>query len=102
VFLPWANIIETAKAPASPPPCFTAVEVARLNRCPRESWTVHTVFFAPVDEPPFAALPPGTVPDPGAEPTPLLASLKFHVISGAYSRSDLVDQPSLGRAWRGP
>ena len=53
--------------------------------------------FAPVDDA-FAALPPGTV-QTLVDNTPQLARiLKYHVLAGAYSREQLIDQaewPSL-------
>jgi len=93
-----ANIIETAKGAGSSPPCSqpwkwpvspVPSRVLDRSRCLLR-WTT-----------PFAALPPGTVQTLVQNPPQLARILKFHVISGAYSRSDLVDQPSW-RAWRGP
>ncbi|MCT0198992.1 fasciclin domain-containing protein [Synechococcus sp. CS-1325] len=86
-----ANIIETAKGAGLFSTLLTAVEVAGLTAA-LESPGPFTVF-APVDDA-FAALPPGTVQTLVDNPPQLARILKFHVLSGAYSRSDLVDQPS--------
>jgi uncharacterized surface protein with fasciclin (FAS1) repeats len=45
--------------------------------------------FAPVDDA-FAALPPGTVQTLVDNPPQLARILKYHVLSGAYSRDQLV------------
>ncbi|MEB3169049.1 MAG: fasciclin domain-containing protein [Synechococcaceae cyanobacterium] len=85
-----ANIIETAKGAGCFNTLLTAVEVAGLTGA-LESPGPFTVF-APVDDA-FAALPPGTVQTLVDNPPQLARILKFHVLSGAYSRSQLVDQP---------
>ncbi|MFM8543399.1 MAG: fasciclin domain-containing protein [Vulcanococcus sp.] len=90
-----ANIIETAKGAGCFNTLLTAVEVAGLTGA-LESPGPFTVF-APVDDA-FAALPPGTVQTLVDNPPQLARILKFHVLSGAYTRSQLVDQaewPSL-------
>ena len=84
-----ANIIETAKAAGCFSTLLTAVEVAGLTAA-LESPGPFTVF-APVDDA-FAALPPGTVQTLVDNPPQLARILKFHVLSGAYTRSQLVDQ----------
>jgi uncharacterized surface protein with fasciclin (FAS1) repeats len=48
--------------------------------------------FAPVDEA-FAALPPGTVQTLVDNVPQLARILKFHVLSGAHTRAELIDQP---------
>ena len=48
--------------------------------------------FAPVDDA-FAALPPGCVQTLVDNVPQLARILKFHVLSGAHKRSELVDQP---------
>jgi len=84
------NIIETAKAAGCFSTLLTAVEVAGLTAA-LESPGPFTVF-APVDDA-FAALPPGTV-QTLVDNTPQLARiLKYHVLSGAYTREQLIDQP---------
>lgn len=84
-----ANIIETAKGAGCFGTLLTAVEVAGLTGA-LEGPGPFTVF-APVDDA-FAALPPGTV-QTLVDNTPQLARiLKFHVLSGAYSREALVTQ----------
>ena len=85
-----ANIIETAKGAGCFNTLLTAVEVAGLTSA-LESPGPFTVF-APVDDA-FAALPPGTVQTLVDNPPQLARILKFHVLSGAYKRSQLVDQP---------
>ena len=84
------NIIETAKGAGCFNTLLTAVEVAGLTGA-LESPGPFTVF-APVDDA-FAALPPGTVQTLVDNPPQLARILKFHVLSGAYKRSQLVDQP---------
>jgi uncharacterized surface protein with fasciclin (FAS1) repeats len=86
-----ANIIETAKGAGLFSTLLTAVEVAGLTAA-LESPGPFTVF-APVDDA-FAALPPGTVQTLVDNPPQLARILKFHVLSGAFSRRELVDQPS--------
>ena len=48
-------------------------------------------MFAPVDDA-FAALPPGTVQTLVDNPPQLARILKYHVLSGAYDKADLVAQ----------
>ena len=90
-----ASILETAKAAGCFATLLTAVEVAGLSAA-LDSPGPFTVF-APVDDA-FAALPPGTV-QTLVDNTPQLARiLKYHVLAGAYSREQLIDQaewPSL-------
>ncbi|MEO1208723.1 MAG: fasciclin domain-containing protein [Cyanobacteria bacterium J06638_20] len=50
--------------------------------------------FAPVDDA-FNALPPGTVQTLVQNPPQLGRILKFHVVSGKYSRADLASVNSL-------
>ncbi|KEF41770.1 MAG: fasciclin [Cyanobium sp. CACIAM 14] len=85
-----ANIIETAKGAGCFNTLLTAVEVAGLTGA-LESPGPFTVF-APVDDA-FAALPPGTVQTLVDNVPQLARILKYHVLSGAYKRSQLVDQP---------
>ena len=85
-----ANIIETAKGAGCFGTLLTAVEVAGLTGA-LEGPGPFTVF-APVDDA-FAALPPGTVQTLVDNPPQLGRILKFHVLSGAYSREVLVTQP---------
>lgn len=85
-----ATIIETARAAGCFSTLLTAVEVAGLTSA-LESPGPFTVF-APVDDA-FAALPPGTV-QTLVDNTPQLARiLKYHVLSGAFKREQLIDQP---------
>jgi uncharacterized surface protein with fasciclin (FAS1) repeats len=84
-----ANIIETAKGAGCFSTLLTAVEVAGLTAA-LESPGSFTVF-APVDEA-FAALPPGTVQTLVDNVPQLARILKFHVLSGAYLRDQLIDQ----------
>lgn len=84
-----ANIIETAKGAGCFNTLLTAVQVAGLTGA-LESPGPFTVF-APVDDA-FAALPAGTVQTLVDNPPQLARILKFHVLSGAYKRSQLVDQ----------
>jgi len=85
-----ANIIETAKGAGCFATLLTAVEVAGLTAA-LESPGPFTVF-APVDDA-FAALPPGTVQTLVDNVPQLARILKFHVLSGAYTREQLIDQP---------
>ncbi len=85
-----ANIIETAKGAGCFGTLLTAVEVAGLTGA-LESPGPFTVF-APVDDA-FAALPPGTVQTLVDNVPQLARILKFHVLSGAYLREQLVTQP---------
>ena len=84
-----ANIIETAKGAGCFGTLLTAVEVAGLTGA-LESPGPFTVF-APVDEA-FAALPPGTVQTLVDNVPQLARILKFHVLSGAHTRAELIDQ----------
>ena len=85
-----ANIIETAREAGLFGTLLTAVEVAGLTGA-LESPGPFTVF-APVDDA-FAALPPGCVQTLVDNPPQLARILKFHVLSGAHKRNELVDQP---------
>ncbi|MEA5399428.1 fasciclin domain-containing protein [Synechococcus sp. BA-124 BA4] len=84
-----ANIIETAKGAGVFGTLLTAVEVAGLTGA-LESPGPFTVF-APVDDA-FAALPPGTVQTLVDNVPQLARILKFHVLSGAYLREQLIEQ----------
>ena len=84
------NIIETAKSAGCFSTLLTAVDVAGLTGA-LESPGPFTVF-APVDEA-FAALPPGTVQTLVDNIPQLARILKYHVLSGAYKREQLIDQP---------
>jgi uncharacterized surface protein with fasciclin (FAS1) repeats len=84
-----ANIIETAKGAGCFNTLLAAVEIAGLTGA-LESAGPFTVF-APLDDA-FAALPPGTVQTLVDNPPQLARILKFHVLSGAYTRNQLVDQ----------
>jgi uncharacterized surface protein with fasciclin (FAS1) repeats len=84
-----ASILDTARAAGCFTTLLTAVELAGLSGA-LESPGPFTVF-APVDEA-FAALPPGTV-QTLVDNTPQLARiLKYHVLAGAWSRDQLIDQ----------
>jgi len=84
-----ATILETAKGAGCFTTLLTAVEVAGLTAA-LEGPRPFTVF-APVDDA-FAALPPGTV-QTLVDNTPQLARiLKYHVLAGAWSREQLIDQ----------
>lgn len=85
-----ANIIETAKGAGCFGTLLTAVEVAGLTAA-LEGPGPFTVF-APVDDA-FAALPPGCVQTLVDNPPQLARILKFHVLSGAHSREELVTLP---------
>ena len=85
-----ANIIETAKGAGCFATLLTAVEVAGLTGA-LESPGPFTVF-APVDDA-FAALPPGTVQTLVDNEPQLARILRFHVLSGAYRREQLVEKP---------
>ena len=84
-----ANIIETAKGAGVFGTLLTAVEVAGLTGA-LESPGPFTVF-APVDDA-FAALPPGKVQTLVDNVPQLARILKFHVLSGAYLREQLIEQ----------
>ena len=84
-----ATILETAKGAGCFTTLLTAVEVAGLTAA-LEGPGPFTVF-APVDDA-FAALPPGTV-QTLVDNTPQLARiLEYHVLAGAWSREQLIDQ----------
>ena len=90
-----ATILETAAGAGVFTTLLAAVDAAGL-RGALESPGPFTVF-APVDEA-FAALPPGTVQTLVDNPPQLARILKYHVLSGAYDKADLVAQtgwPSL-------
>jgi uncharacterized surface protein with fasciclin (FAS1) repeats len=84
-----ATILETAAGAGVFHTLLAAVDAAGL-RGALESPGPFTVF-APVDEA-FAALPPGTVQTLVDNPPQLARILKYHVLSGAHSRSVLVAQ----------
>ena len=86
-----ASIFETAASVGVFNTLLAAVDAAGL-RSVLEGAGPLTVF-APVDEA-FAALPPGTVQTLVDNPPQLARILKFHVISGARSRDQLVVQES--------
>jgi uncharacterized surface protein with fasciclin (FAS1) repeats len=84
-----ASILDTARAAGCFTTLLTAVELAGLSAA-LDSPGPFTVF-APVDDA-FAALPPGTV-QTLVDNTPQLARiLKYHVLAGAWSRDQLIDQ----------
>jgi uncharacterized surface protein with fasciclin (FAS1) repeats len=84
-----ATILETAAGAGVFNTLLAAVDAAGL-RGALESPGPLTVF-APVDDA-FAALPPGTVQTLVDNPPQLARILKYHVLSGAHSRSVLVAQ----------
>ena len=84
-----ATILEAAAGAGVFNTLLAAVDAAGL-RGALESPGPFTVF-APVDEA-FAALPPGTVQTLVDNPPQLARILKYHVLSGAHSRSVLVAQ----------
>lgn len=86
-----ASILETAASVGIFNTLLAAVDAAGL-RSALEGGGPFTVF-APVDEA-FAALPPGTVQTLVDNPPQLARILKYHVISGARSRAQLVVQES--------
>jgi uncharacterized surface protein with fasciclin (FAS1) repeats len=86
-----ASILETAASVGVFNTLLAAVDAAGL-RGALEGPGPFTVF-APVDEA-FAALPPGTVQTLVDNPPQLARILKFHVVSGALSREQLVAQES--------
>ena len=85
-----ATILETAAGAGVFSTLLAAVDAAGL-RGALESPGPFTVF-APVDDA-FAALPPGTVQTLVDNVPQLARILKFHVLSGAYMREQLIDQP---------
>ena len=84
-----ATILETAAGAGVFSTLLAAVDAAGL-RGALESPGPFTVF-APVDDA-FAALPPGTVQTLVDNPPQLARILKYHVLSGAYDKADLVAQ----------
>jgi uncharacterized surface protein with fasciclin (FAS1) repeats len=84
-----ATILETAAGAGVFTTLLAAVDAAGL-RGALESPGPFTVF-APVDDA-FAALPPGTVQTLVDNPPQLARILKYHVLSGAYDKADLVAQ----------
>ena len=84
-----ASILETAASVGVFNTLLAAVDAAGLRRA-LEGPGPFTVF-APVDDA-FAALPPGTVQTLVDNPPQLARILKFHVVSGALSREQLVAQ----------
>lgn len=85
-----ATILETAAAAGMFTTLLAAVDAAGL-RTALEGPGPFTVF-APVDEA-FAALPPGTVQTLLDNPPQLARILKYHVLSGAHRREELVSRP---------
>jgi len=83
-----ASILETAASVGVFNTLLAAVDAAGLREA-LEGPGPFTVF-APVDDA-FAALPPGTVQTP---PPQLARILTYHVLSGAYSREQLVAEDS--------
>jgi len=84
-----ATILETAAGAGVFSTLLAAVDAAGL-RAALEGPGPFTVF-APVDDA-FAALPPGTVQTLVDNPPQLARILKYHVLSGAYDKADLVAQ----------
>lgn len=84
-----ATILETAAGAGVFSTLLAAVDAAGL-RSALESPGPFTVF-APVDDA-FAALPPGTVQTLVDNPPQLARILKYHVLSGAHHKADLVAQ----------
>lgn len=84
-----ATILETAAGAGVFTTLLAAVDAAGL-RSALESPGPFTVF-APVDDA-FASLPPGTVQTLVDNPPQLARILKYHVLSGAYDKADLVAQ----------
>ena len=84
-----ASILETAASVGVFNTLLAGVDAAGL-RGALEGPGPFTVF-APVDDA-FAALPPGTVQTLVDNPPQLARILKFHVVSGALSREQLVAQ----------
>mgnify|MGYP006288116353 CR=1 FL=1 len=85
-----ASILDTARSVGCFGTLLTAVEVAGLTAA-LEGPGPFTVF-APVDAA-FEALPPGCVQTLVDNPPQLARILKFHVLSGARQRHELVTQP---------
>ena len=86
-----ASILETAASVGMFNTLLAAVDAAGL-RAALEGPGPFTVF-APVDDA-FAALPPGTVQTLVDNPPQLARILRYHVVSGALSREQLVAQPA--------
>ena len=84
-----ATILETAAGAGVFTTLLAAVDAAGL-RSALESPGPFTVF-APVDDA-FASLPPGTVQTLVDNPPQLARILKYHVLSGAYDKAELVAQ----------
>ena len=84
-----ATILETAAGAGVFTTLLAAVDAAGL-RGALESPGPFTVF-APVDDA-FASLPPGTVQTLVDNPPQLARILKYHVLSGAYDKAELVAQ----------
>ncbi|MCP9808819.1 fasciclin domain-containing protein [Cyanobium sp. HWJ4-Hawea] len=84
-----ATILETAKGAGVFNTLLAAVDAAGL-RSALEGPGPFTVF-APVDDA-FAALPPGTVQTLVDNPPQLARILKYHVLSGAFKRAEIVAQ----------
>lgn len=84
-----ATILETAKAAGVFNTLLAAVEAAGLSEALAGPGPF--TVFAPVDDA-FAALPAGTVQTLVENPPQLARILKYHVLSGAHARSELVAQ----------
>ncbi len=85
-----ADILDTARAAGCFQTLLAAVEAGGLLEALAGPGPF--TVFAPVDDA-FAALPPGTVQTLVQNPPQLARILKYHVLSGAYSREQLVAQP---------
>ena len=86
------NIVEIAVSNDNFTTLVAAVQAAGLVEA-LQSPGPFTVF-APIDAA-FAALPPGTVQTLVQNPPQLARILKFHVVAGRFTRSDLVGVNSL-------
>jgi uncharacterized surface protein with fasciclin (FAS1) repeats len=84
------DILDTARAAGCFQTLLAAVEAGGLLEA-LASPGPFTVF-APVDDA-FAALPPGTVQTLVQNPPQLARILKYHVLSGQYTREQLLSQP---------
>jgi uncharacterized surface protein with fasciclin (FAS1) repeats len=87
-----ATIVDIAVSSDSFTTLVAAVQAAGLVEA-LQSPGPFTVF-APIDAA-FAALPPGTVQTLVDNPPQLARILKFHVVSGRYTRADLAKVDSL-------
>ncbi|CAK6697422.1 fasciclin domain-containing protein [Synechococcus sp. BA-124 BA4] len=84
------DILDTARAAGCFQTLLAAVEAGGLLEA-LSSPGPFTVF-APVDDA-FAALPAGTVQTLVQNPPQLARILKYHVLSGQYTREQLISQP---------